>query len=192
MTDQPGGRSWKKLSTEVINHNPWTEFRHDRFQLPNGKESDYYYLHTDGSVAIVAVQSDGRVIMHHQYRYLFDRNSLELPAGGIKPNQSPDAAAKAELAEEAEVTARQWRFLGSLAPANGVFDELQHVFLAWDLEATVTEPDETESFELVPLTPAEIDKKIESNEMWDGFSIGPWALARPHVLALIESTQETV
>lgn len=183
--------TWQRLSTDIISQNPWTQFRHDRFRMPSGKECDYYYLHTDGSVSIIALQSDGRVILHRQYRYLFDRDSLELPGGGIKADQSPEEAFRAELAEEAGVRANQFRCLGTLAPANGVFDEVQHVFLAWDLKPVVAEADETENFELVPLTPAEIDEKIESNEMWDGFSIGPWALARPHVLALIESTKET-
>jgi ADP-ribose pyrophosphatase len=181
---------WQRLSTEIINHNPWTEFRHDRFRMPNGKEGDYYYLHTDGSVAIIAVQADGRVILHRQYRYLFGRDSLELPGGGMKPDQTPEEAFRAELAEEAGVRARQHQFLGTLAPANGVFDETQYVFLAWDLEPVTAEADETESFQLEPLTPAEIDAKIEANEFWDGFSIGPWALARPHVLVLIERQKE--
>ena len=183
---------WQRLSTETINQNPWTEFRHDRFRMENGKEGDYFYLHTPGSVLIIPIQADGRIVLHRQYRYLFDRDSLEFPGGGIKSGQTPEQAIAAELAEEVGLQAKQIRRIGGLAPANGVFDELEHVYLAWDFEVVPAAPEETENFILEYLTPAEIDAKIASNELWDGFSVGPWALAKPHVLTLIEQIKESV
>jgi len=49
-------KKWKTVSSEVLNKNPWTEFRHDRFEMPNGYQGDYFYLQTPGgSVTIVPV-----------------------------------------------------------------------------------------------------------------------------------------
>ncbi len=183
-------KKWKKLSTEVINKNPWTSFLHDKFRLPNGKEGDYYYLHSNGAVIIFAIRSDGKIILTRQYRYLFDQISLEFPSGGIKEGQTPEDAAVDELAEEGGVKAAQSKYIRKLSPANGVYDEYLHIFVAWDLEDAYAKPDETEEFEMVYMTPGEVDEVIASGEMWDNFCIGPWAVARPYIMEIIDQMKK--
>jgi 8-oxo-dGTP pyrophosphatase MutT (NUDIX family) len=179
-------KSWKTLSTEVINKNPWTEFLHDRFETPDGKQGDYYYIKTPiGSVIIVPILNDGRLVLHREYRYLFDRESLEFPSGGIKIDQTDKEAAVAELREETGYTAENIEKISEIAPGNGLFLEYTHVFLADGLAPGETDPDEFESFEAALMTVEEVDEAIQSGEIWDGFSISAWCLVRQRVIDFI-------
>ena len=180
-------KKWKRLSTEILNQNPWTSFRKDRFRMSDGKEGDYYYLHTDGCVLAIPIRDDGRIIMHREYRYLFDRESTEFPAGGVKQGgQSVDEALEAELAEEAGVRARHKELVHRIGSANGVYDEYLHVYIVWGLEEDKREHDATEDFEFVSLTFDEVDEAMTNGEIWDGFSLAAWTVSRVRVKELID------
>jgi len=174
-------QKWQKLSSEVFHENKWWQGIHDRFRLPNGKEGDYFYMDTPGAVMIIAVDDNGKILLHRQYRYLFDKVSLELPCGGIKPSQTVEEAALAELAEETGYSAKKLEKIGQFATANALMNEVGHVFLAQDLELSDAKKDETEDFESVRLTPEEIDEAIKTGEIWCGFTIIGWTLAKPYL-----------
>lgn len=178
--------AWEQLSTEVVHKNPWTEYRHDTYRLPNGEVGNYYYLETPGAVVVVAIDVDGKILMHRQHRYLFGESSLEFPGGGIKFGQTTEQAAQVELAQEVGRQAKVLTQVGRIAPMNALIKEWQHVFVASDLSHVDAQLDETEEFERLSLTPTEIDEAIASGEMWDGFCMATWALAKPHVLEILE------
>lgn len=179
-------KPWETLSSEVLHKNPWTSFHKDRFRMPNGFEGDYYYMKTPaGSVVIVPVLADGRLVLHREYRYLFDRVSLEFPCGGIKVEQTPDVAAHAELEEETGYKAQVMEYIHKIAPSNGMFKEYSDIYLATGLTDGDAKPDKTEEFEVVLMTPEEVDQAIEEKEIWDGFTIIAWQLTRQKVLDTI-------
>jgi ADP-ribose pyrophosphatase len=176
-------KPWKTLKREVIQENPWSSFYHDIFETADGKRGDYYYMRTPvGSVLVVPLLADGRLVLHREYRYLFDRVSLEFPSGGIKLDQTPTQAALAELEEETGYQAKSIKKIQEVAPANGMFLEYTHVFFAQDLTKTQMNPDEFERFEIVLMTPEEVDRAIKEGEIWDGFSLSGWLLVRNLVL----------
>ena len=181
-------KKWKTLSSEIINKNPWTEFRHDRFEMPNGYQGDYYYIQTPGgSVAVVPVLNDGRLVLVSQHRYLFDRTSLTFPVGGVKEAQTPEEGARAELLEESGYSAGKIDLLAKTAPSHGLIKEYTHTYLATDLSEGIPNPDDTEQIEVVLMSAEEIDAAIASGEIWDGFTIIAWYFARPSVLKIIQS-----
>jgi hypothetical protein len=71
--------------------------------------------------------------------------------------------------------------VGSFNPCNGLLDEICRVYIARNLRYVGARPDETESFELVRLTPDEIDAYIRDGTIWDGMTLAAWAIARPKV-----------
>ena len=172
---------WKKLRESVLLANSWWEYRKDDFELPRGEQGEYHYVHTNGSSLIVPVLNDGRIVLVNQYRYLCDRESLELPCGGVKKRSTFDRTAVEELAEEAGYVAREWILAGEFNPYNGVTDELCRVYLAKNLSAVQSKPDVTEKFEKVPLTPLEIEARIVSGVIWDGMTIAAWTIAKNHL-----------
>ena len=64
----------------------------DQVQLPNGKTSFREVVeHVDG-VAILALDDRNNVLTVTQYRYVFGRPLLEIPAGKLEPGEDPAGA----------------------------------------------------------------------------------------------------
>ena len=171
-------RPWKKLSETRVGDNPFWEYRRDEFELPTGKRGHYYYVHTHGAVMIVPVAEDGRIHLVKQYRYLIGDESLELPCGGVRAGASFESTARGELAEEAGLQADDWTEIGSFVPFNGICDETCRVYLARGLRPAQAQPDETEEFEQVLLSPGEIDGLIAEGGLCDGMTLAAWAMVR--------------
>lgn len=172
---------WKTLSRSILFKNSWWTYFKDETLLPNGLKGEYHFVHTNGSSCIVPVLPDGRIAMVKQYRYLCERESIELPCGGVKEGYSFDETAVHELAEEAGFHAREWRIAGEFNPYNGVTDEICRVFIAKHLTPVIVAHDETEEFERIALTPEELEARIISGVIWDGMTIAAWAIAKPHI-----------
>lgn len=173
---------WRRLWQKELFRNPWWTYRVDGYALPSGREGEYHCAHTRGSAIVAPVLADGRLLLVNQYRFLLDQESLELPCGGVKAGASHLETARAELAEEAGLAAGALRSLGRFNPCNGLTDEICEVFLASALTpVSGAEPDDTEEFERLLLTPAEIEARIASGAIWDGMTIAAWHLVVPHL-----------
>jgi len=154
---------------------------YDKCRLHNGKEYEYHYVHTAGSSFILPVKENGKIIMVNQYRYLNERFSIEFPGGGIKEGQSPEQVARKELIEETGLDGELFK-AGFFNPYNGVADEICHVFIAKNLVPSDKETkDDSEEFEMLELTPEEIDEKIFTNEIYDGMTMAAWAIAKNQI-----------
>jgi len=90
----------------------------------------YYSLDLLDYVSIVAVTSDGSLVLVRQFRPAVEAMSLELPAGHVELGQSPDDAARAELIEETGFSATSLRLLGCLRPDTGRLANRMWVYFA--------------------------------------------------------------
>jgi ADP-ribose pyrophosphatase len=102
----------------------------DEVVLPNGHRALLEVVHHPGGAAAVALDDEQRVCLLRQYRYVADGWLWELPAGKLEPNEPPLVTAQRELGEEAGISARHWRSLGTVLSSPGVFSERLHLFLA--------------------------------------------------------------
>lgn len=171
-------KRWKRLSSTVKLKNGYWSYRLDEFSIGDEVRGEYHYVHTDGSTMVVPVTDEGNVLLVKQYRYLVDRDSIEFPSGGIIHDLTPLENALKELREETGQQAAAMTELGRFAPYNGVADEYCYVFLARELSEAPLRADATEEFELLSLTPDEIDEAIDRNEIFDGMTMASWSLAR--------------
>lgn len=130
--------------------------RLDTVRLPNGKEGIREVVEHPGGVAILAIDSEGRVLLVRQYRYPFERVMTEVPAGKREPGEPPFITAQRELQEEVGATADTWTELGTLIPSPGCYGETLYLYMAQDLHFGATHPDEDEFLEplRVPLDEA--------------------------------------
>ncbi|MGE0432580.1 MAG: HEAT repeat domain-containing protein, partial [Planctomycetota bacterium] len=129
--------AWEPIGTETLAANPFWQYRRDRVRLPDGAEHAYHYVHTPGSVMIVAIDTTsegdtnaGELLLVEQYRYLQRETCLELPGGGIKSGMLPADAARDELREETGYDADVLDEVGWFTPCKGLTDERCHVFVA--------------------------------------------------------------
>lgn len=89
-----------------------------------------YQVHP-GSVAVLAFDAAGRVLVIRQYRHPVRQKLWEIPAGLLDvPGENPLHAAQRELYEEAHVKAEDWRVLSDVYPSPGGSDEAIRIFLA--------------------------------------------------------------
>ena len=138
--------------------NPWTVLRKeekftcsyfsvwsDTVRLGTGLPRAYnsVRMKTIG-VAIAPIDEEGCTTLVGQYRYVLDRFTWELPAGGCKLDQAPVEAAKIELSEETGYRAAHWLrlFDGSVSP--GTIDGQTQCFVAWGLQSGAPHPEPEE------------------------------------------------
>jgi len=102
-----------------------------------------------GSAVIVPVFRDGTVALVRQYRHATDGYQLELPAGGVEPNETFEQAATRELEEEIGFRAGKIELLTEFYVSPGFLSEKMYVYLATDLTETAQNLDEDELVEIV-------------------------------------------
>ena len=121
--------------------------RFDTVRLPNGKEGTREVVEHPGGVAILAIDSEDRILLVRQYRYPFERVLTEIPAGKREPGEPPFITAQRELQEEVGATADTWTELGTLIPSPGCYGETLYLYMAEELRFGETHPDEDEFLE---------------------------------------------
>ena len=124
----------------------------DEVLLPNGNTSIREVVdHVDG-VAVLPLDQDNNVLTVTQYRYVFHRPILELPAGKLDPGEDPVTGALRELKEETGAEPTEFSSLGRIIPAPGCYGETLHLFLARGLKMgdQHLDPDEFLNVERIP------------------------------------------
>lgn len=164
------------LSCKLLESNPYWDYRFDEYVLPSGATGSYYYVQTPGSVMVIPICDDGRIILVRQYRYLNKRFSFEFPGGGMKTNVPEIECARNELREEAGIVSSKLSKIGIFNPFNGVTNEICNVFVAEGLSAVEANPDESEEFDIVYVSKSELSEMIRSNKIWDGMTLSAWSL----------------
>jgi ADP-ribose pyrophosphatase len=174
-------KKWNKVSTELKFTNAWWSYKVDKYTLPDGSEGEYHYAFTHGSVFIIPITAEGKIILVKQYRYLNDRFSLEFPGGGVKSENDHDTQAEKELIEETGFTG-ELTYAGMFNPYNGVTNEICKVYIARNLKpSSAYKKDNSEDFIIYELTAREIDKMIRENEIYDGMTLASWALVKHQI-----------
>ena len=153
--------------------------REDVVRLPSGREARREIVEHPGAVCVVAVESDGRMVLVRQFRKPAEAALLELPAGGLEPDESPEECARRELSEECDLQAAQWTPLFKAFLAPGYSTEMMHGFLAEDLSSLPGTPDEDENVEVERFELNELLAMIEDARIQDAKTIcGILAYAR--------------
>jgi 8-oxo-dGDP phosphatase len=110
------------------------EVRTDAVRMPDGSVANRDVVVHPGAVAILALDTDGRVVMVRQYRHAVGSELLELPAGLLDVEGEPAlTGARRELFEEAALAAGDWAVLLDMYNSSGMSDEAIRVYLARDL-----------------------------------------------------------
>ncbi|WP_371478961.1 NUDIX domain-containing protein [Kitasatospora sp. NBC_00315] len=140
---------WRVLHSEEPFRGRVTGVRTDEVVMPDGSSARRDYQVHPGSVAILALDEQQRVLVVRQYRHPVHQRLWELPAGLLDvPGENPLHAAQRELYEEAHCTAGRWRLLVDIYTSPGSSDEALRIFLATDLAAAEGERYEAHGEEL--------------------------------------------
>jgi len=137
--DVPAGRP--VLSSQVVHRGLVWDVVRETVELGPDRTVTREYVRHPGAVAVIAMDDDDRVLLLRQYRHPVGAELWEPPAGLLDvPGEEPIAAARRELAEEADLTATHWWVLADYLTTPGGSDEALRVYLARGL-AEVPHPD---------------------------------------------------
>ncbi|MER6773451.1 NUDIX hydrolase [Streptomyces bacillaris] len=131
MGIQDTPEEWQVTATVTPFTGNKTSVRTDQVVMPDGSAHGRDYQVHPGSVAVLAIDEDDRVIVVRQYRHPVRQRLWEIPAGLLDvPGENPLHAAQRELYEEAHVKAEEWRVLTDVYTTPGGCDEAVRIFLA--------------------------------------------------------------
>ncbi|GAA2256127.1 MULTISPECIES: NUDIX hydrolase [Kitasatospora] len=125
---------WPVRASSVPFQGRVTGVRTDEVLMPDGSYARRDYQTHPGSVSVLALDDQQRVLVLRQYRHPVRQRLWELPAGLLDvPGENPLHAAQRELYEEAHCKAAEWRVLVDFYTSPGGTDEALRLFLATDL-----------------------------------------------------------
>jgi len=93
-------QEWGELSREIAFQKYSRKIEKVMFELPDGKESDFYIKKEGPAVAVLALTKDNEVILVRQFRPGPKKILDELPGGYIDADEAPEQAGLRELQEE--------------------------------------------------------------------------------------------
>jgi ADP-ribose pyrophosphatase len=120
-----------------------------------GSRHTYQVVRHPGGVAVLPLHADGTITLIRQERPAIATSLLEIPAGRLGDNESPEECGRRELREETGLLADSLHPLGIIHPSPGIFDEVIHLYAATGLSQHPPLPDDDEQIEPVRLPLAE-------------------------------------
>lgn len=176
-------KPFKIISSRIAWSCPWYKIRQDEIITPDGRPGVYNVVEKEPAVWIVPVTVDGQIALINHYRYTVDDWCFEVPAGSVKEGQTIEDAAREELREEIGGTEANLDYIGQFYTADGICNEIGHVFLATHVVLGKSEHEPAEIIEIHLKSIPEVIAMAKANEIADGTS----ALAVLLCLSQLES-----
>jgi ADP-ribose pyrophosphatase len=161
----------KVISSKLMYQGPVFGVRRDRVREPGGIEATRDIVTHSGSVVVLPVFSNGRILMIRQYRYAAGDYLWELVAGRKDPGESFIEGARRELKEETGYTARRIKKLIEVFPTPGFVNETMVIFLAQGLTEGAANPEEDEQIAARKLTLRDAERWIRTGKIRDAKSV---------------------
>jgi ADP-ribose pyrophosphatase len=160
------------LSSEMIYQGRVFGLRRDEVVEPSGLRATREVITHPGSVVVLPVLPDGRIVMIRQYRHATRQYLWELVAGRKEPEETPKQGAARELLEETGYRAKRYKVFLDVFPSPGFLEERMYLLLAEGLTAGEAQPEEDEKIEVRPFKLKELKQMIKSGRLRDAKSIG--------------------
>lgn len=142
----------KKLSRKDVYTGLLVNVHIDEVLLPNGRTAQREVVEHGDGVGVLALDERNNVLTVTQYRYVFGKTMLEIPAGKLDEGENPVTGALRELKEETGAVPDSLLPLGPILPACGCYGETLYLFLARGLhfEEQNLDDDEFLTVERIP------------------------------------------
>jgi ADP-ribose pyrophosphatase len=159
------------LKSEMIYEGPVFGLRRDEVLEPTGVRTTREVITHPGSVVVLPVLPDDRIVLIRQYRHATQQFLWELVAGRMEPGENPRKAAARELVEETGYRARRFRVFLDVFPTPGFLEERMFILLAEGLTAGEAQPEDDEKIVSAAFTQRELEQMIHHGKLRDAKSI---------------------
>ncbi len=164
--------TFKRLARTLVHRGKIIDYYEDTVQVPNGNVVTWDFIGHKGAAAVVAVQEDGKLLMVRQYRNALDRETLEIPAGGLNGAKEPTRAAAArELEEETGYRSNELEWLLTIRTTVAFCNEKIDIYLARNLIKRSQHLDEDEFINVEAYTVQELSQMIYEGKIEDSKTI---------------------
>ena len=160
----------KKISGETLFKGRVITLHKDKVLCPNGAITYRECVDHHGGVCLL-MEIDGKIALVRQFRYAFNEELFELPAGKLEKGENPYQAGLRELEEETGYKAESLESYGCMYPSVGYTNEIIYLFVAKNCVKTQTHFDFDEDIDLVFFDKEELKKMIKNNSIKDSKTI---------------------
>lgn len=163
---------FERLKRTLVHKGAIIDYYQDTVKVPNGNVVTWDFIGHKGAAAVVAVNEDGKLLMVRQYRNALDRETLEIPAGGLNSIEEPtDVAAARELEEETGYKAGKLELLITIRTTVAFCNEKIDVYVATDLKPSRQNLDEDEFIGVETYTIEELAQMVYDCKIQDGKTV---------------------
>jgi ADP-ribose pyrophosphatase len=159
------------LRSKVIYKGPVFGVRRDEVLEPGGIRTTREVITHPGSVVVLPVLPDGRILLIRQYRHAARRFLWELVAGRMERGETPRRAAARELIEETGFRARRFRVFLDVFPTPGFLEERMYILLAQELTSGDARPEVDEKIISRAFTYSQLKQMIHGGKLRDAKTI---------------------
>jgi 8-oxo-dGTP pyrophosphatase MutT (NUDIX family) len=159
------------LSSELIFKGRVFDLKRDKVVEPSGITATREIIEHKGSVVVLPLLRDGRIVLINQYRYAARQPLWELVAGHKEPNETFEIGAHRELEEEAGYTAGRIRKLLEVFPSPGLLGEKMVIFLADKLTPCAARPEDDEKIMRRIVSLREAENWVRTNKIRDSKTV---------------------
>lgn len=161
----------KIIKSKYLYQGRIVNLRIDQVELANNKQAEREVIEHSGGVCALAKTADNKIFFVRQYRIPYQENLLELPAGKIDEEESPEDAILRELKEEVGVVPKSIQKIGIMYPSPGYTNEVIHLYYTDDFLMVSNDLDEDEFLEVVLIDADKVDQLIDQEKIVDAKSL---------------------
>ena len=160
----------KTLCKNYVYKGKILSLRKDDVILPNGQQAIREVVeHTGGSA--IYCEIDGKILLVKQYRYPYEKEIWEIPAGKVNPGESPEQTAVRELEEEGGIIAERVEKMFDVYPTPAYTSEIIRIYRAVGLTKSKQRLDDDEFLDSQWIDKEQVVKMIYDGEINDSKTI---------------------
>jgi len=145
--------------------------RRDELIEPTGVRTLRDVVTHPGSVVVLPVLPDGRIVLVRQYRHAAGQYLWELVAGRMERGENPKQGAARELIEETGYRGKKFSVFLEVFPTPGFLEEKMFLLLAEGLTLGEAEPEEDEKLIARAYTKKQLEEMIRTKKLRDAKSV---------------------
>ncbi len=144
--------------------------RKDEILLPDGSPAIREMIEHSGGSAIYC-EKDGKILLVKQFRYPYNTELYEIPAGKLNDGETPEQTAIRELEEEGGIKAKKVEKLFDIYPTPAYTNEIIRIYKATEFVETKICLDQDEFLSSEWIDKWQVKKMIEDGLIKDGKTI---------------------
>jgi len=159
------------LKSDVLYEGKAFGVRRDELIEPTGVRTVREMVTHPGSVVVLPVLGDGKIVLVQQYRHAAKQYLWELVAGRMEEGEDPKSGAARELREETGYRAKKFSVFLDVFPTPGFLEERMFLLLAEGLTAGEAQPEEDEKLLVASYSQKQLEAMIRERTLRDAKSI---------------------